>query len=600
MQPKINWRRGWIDHSQLPIIFCMPDAAKARFSPRTINTPRELRILRIGRLYICAANPTPQIPQQYKAFERVFSEEASHEFPPSRPWDHAIDLKPGAPAALPGKLIPLCQAELGVLQKFIKEHLMRGTIRPSKSPYKSRFFFIKKKDGNLRAIQDYRPVNEWTIQNAYPLPLIPELIDRLNGCSLYTKFDIRWGYNNVRIKEGDEWKAAFITNEGLFEPTVMFFGLTNSPATFQTMMNSIFSEEIAEHWITIYMDDMAIYIKKKEDETELQHTLRHRSYVCRILAKLLKHNLFLKPEKCTFEQPSIEFLGVQVSKGTVHMDDVKVEKVHKWLPPSNVTEVRKFLGFTGYYCYFIKDHSKIAKPLLLLTHNTTPWQWNDEQQQAFETLRNLMCQQPVLKQPDFTKPFAVFTDALAYGVGAILSHEGGPNTQNRTKYHPIAYYSATFTETERNYDVYDRELLAIMKAITHWCPYLIWTKEPFKIFTEHVNLLHWKSPRKLNRRMARWHGELQDYNFTLHHVPRKNHTAADALSRPPGADMGKNDNQQMIMLPEPLFICIADEDSLGSIEHFITIVQNNNRSLMEDWEGTFPIERIDGPNTPFW
>jgi hypothetical protein len=141
-----------------------------------------------------------------------------------------------------------------------------------------------------------------------------------------------------------------------------------------------------------------------------------------------------------------------------------------------------------------------------------------------------MCQQSVLKQPDFTKPFAVFTDASAYGVGAILSQEGGPNTQNRTKYHPVAYYSASFTETEWNYDVYDRELLAIMKAITHWQPYLIWTKEPFKIFTNHANLLHWKSPRKLNQHTARWHRELQDYHFTLHHVPRKNHTAADALS----------------------------------------------------------------------
>jgi RNase H-like domain found in reverse transcriptase/Reverse transcriptase (RNA-dependent DNA polymerase)/Zinc knuckle len=508
MQPQIDWRRGWIDHSQLPIIFRTPDAAKARFLPRTTNVPRESSALRIRRLHICTPNPKPQIPQQYRAFERVFSKEASHKFPPSRPWDHAIDLKPGAPAALPGKLIPLSQTELGVLRKFVKEHLTCGTIRPSKSPYKSRFFFIQKKDGTLRAVQDYRPVNQWTIRNAYPLPLIPELIDRLNGCSLYTKFDIHWGYNNVRIKEGDEWKATFITNEGLFEPTVMFFGLTNSPTTFQTMMNSIFSEEVAERWMTIYMDDMAIHTKRREGETKLQHILCHRSYVCRVLAKLLKHNLFLKPEKCTFEQPSIEFLGVQVSEGTVHMDDVKVEKVRKWLPPSNVTEVRKFLGFTGYYRYFIKDYSKITKPLLLLTHNTTPWHWNDEQQQAFEKLRDLMCQQPVLKQPDFTKPFAVFTDASAYGVGAILSQEGGPNTQNRTKHHPIAYYSATFTETERNYNVYDRELLAIMKVIIHWRPYLIWTKEPFKIFTDHANLLHWKSPRKLNRRTARWHGEL--------------------------------------------------------------------------------------------
>jgi Reverse transcriptase (RNA-dependent DNA polymerase) len=380
MQPKIDWKRCWIDHSKLPIIFRTEDTAKARFSLRTTNTPRESRVHRIGRLLIQTISSPVSIPAHYRAFERVFSKEASHEFPPSRPWDHAIDLKPGAPAALPGKLILLSQAELVELRAFVKEHLARGTIVPSKSPYKSRFFYIKKKDGKLRPVQDYRPVNQWTVCNAYPLPLIPELIDRLNGCSLYTKFDIRWGYNNVRIKQGDEWKAAFITNKGLFEPTVMFFGLTNSPATFQTMMNSIFSEEIAEQWLTVYMDDMAIHTKWNPEETELQHILHHRSYVSRILAKLLKHNLFLKPEKCSFKQASIEFLGVRVTQGSVRMDDVKVEKVRKWLPPTNITEVCKFLGFTGYYRYFIKDYSKIARPLLLLTHNLTLWHWDNEQQ----------------------------------------------------------------------------------------------------------------------------------------------------------------------------------------------------------------------------
>jgi hypothetical protein len=127
------------------------------------NTPREVRMLRIGRLKIRLADSTPHIPQHYRAYERVFSKEASHRLPPSRPWDHAIDLKPGAPAALPGKLIPLCQAELQELRKFVKEHRKQGMICPSKSPYKSRFFYIKKKDGSLRAVQDYRPVNEWTI-----------------------------------------------------------------------------------------------------------------------------------------------------------------------------------------------------------------------------------------------------------------------------------------------------------------------------------------------------------------------------------------------------------------------------------------------------
>jgi hypothetical protein len=233
--------------------------------------------------------------------------------------------------------------------------MARGTIRPSKSPYKSQFFYIKKKDGRLQPVQDYCPVNEWTIHNAYPLPLILELIDRLSGCSLYTKFDIRWGYNNVHIKEGDEWKAAFIMNEGLFEPTVMFFRLTNSLATFQTMMSSIFTNEIAEKWLMVYMDDMAIHTHRLEYKTEEQHIQQHQNYIKRILAKLMEHNLFLNPEKCTFEQASIEFLGVQITQGEVQMDDTKVEKVHNWKPPTNVTEVCKFLGFTGYYRYFIKD-----------------------------------------------------------------------------------------------------------------------------------------------------------------------------------------------------------------------------------------------------
>jgi hypothetical protein len=176
----------------------------------------------------------------------------------------------------------------------------------------------------------------------------------------------------VRIKEGDEWKAAFITNEGLFEPTVMFFGLTNLPATFQMMMNSIFTDDIVEKWLTVYMDNMAIHTKCQPEEMEEQHIQHHRSYIKRILTKLLKHNLFLKLEKCSFKQPSIEFLGIRVTQGEVQMDNTKVDKVHNWRTPTNITEVCKFLGFTGYYCYFIKDYSKIAQPLLQLMHLTTP------------------------------------------------------------------------------------------------------------------------------------------------------------------------------------------------------------------------------------
>jgi Reverse transcriptase (RNA-dependent DNA polymerase) len=190
------------------------------------------------------------------------------------------------------------------------------------------------------------------------------MIDQLRGFSLYTKFNIRWGYNNIRIRQGDEWKAAFLTNEGLFEPTFMFFSLTNLPVTFQTMINSIFALEITEAWLTIYMDNMAIHTYKCPEENDQQHTAHHQQYVNRVLGKLQEHNLFLKPKKCTFKQPAIEFLGVRLEQGTVQMDDSKVKKARKWQTPNNITEVWKFLGFAGYYHYFIKDYSKLARPLL--------------------------------------------------------------------------------------------------------------------------------------------------------------------------------------------------------------------------------------------
>jgi RNase H-like domain found in reverse transcriptase/Reverse transcriptase (RNA-dependent DNA polymerase) len=237
----------------------------------------------------------------------------------------------------------------------------------------------------------------------------------------------------------------------------MFFGLTNSPATFQTMVNTIFANNIAEKWLTVYMNDMAIHTACQMGETEEQYIQWHRTYIKRILAKLMKHNLFLKPEKCSFKQPSIEFLGICITQGEVQMNNTKVEKVHNWSTLTNVTEVRKFLGFMGYYHNFIKDYSKIAQPLLQLTHLTTPWSWQTNKQTAFEMLHKAMIDKPVLRQPDSTKPFFLLTDTSVYGVGAILSQEGGTTDQTTTrkpKLHPVAYYSATFTETECNYDIY--------------------------------------------------------------------------------------------------------------------------------------------------
>ena len=192
------------------------------------------------------------------------------------------------------------------------------------------------------------------------IPLIPQVIDHLSGCTKFTIIDICWGYNNIQIKEGDKGKAAFLTHEGLFKPTVMFFGLTNSLATFQMMMNTIFQKEVGEGWLSVYMDNIAIYTAKHPYETEEQHTARHREYVHRMLDKLEEHDLYLKPEKCQFEKDEIKYLRVIVGKGHLKMSPKKLQGITDWSPPKNTTEVHSFLGFTGYYRYFVPNYSKIV------------------------------------------------------------------------------------------------------------------------------------------------------------------------------------------------------------------------------------------------
>jgi hypothetical protein len=426
MEPRITWSKGWINYDQLPIMFT-PITTPAEGAPPQRIKRLVIAALTADRRQTLASKLAEHhdtlkdvsLPKEYQQHAQVFSEEKAQRFPEPRIWDHAIELKKDTPPMLPGKIYTLTQEERKALKKSVEEHLRKGYIVPLKSPYAAPFFFIKKKDGKLRPVQDYQHLNKYTIHNHYPLPLIPELIARVQDAALFSKFDVRWGYNNVRIKKQDQWKAAFITNEGLFEPRVMFFGLTNSPATFQTMMNAIFVEELREDWLMIYMDDILIHTPN-DPET-------HRRQVHQVLTKLKDHDLYLKPEKCQFEQKKVEFLSVILSAGTVQMDPMKVKGITDWPPPKNVRDIRAFLGFTRFYRYFVPNYSRIACPLIELTKKTTPFHWREAQIKAFKTLKTLMCARLILRQPDYTKPFFVATDASAYGVGAILSQEGETN-----------------------------------------------------------------------------------------------------------------------------------------------------------------------------
>jgi hypothetical protein len=259
--------------------------------------------------------------------------------------------------------------------------------------------------------------------------------------------DVRWGYNNIRIKDGDTWKAAFQTNRGLFEPLVMFFGLTNSPATFQTMMNDIFREEIAEGWVVIYMDDILVFSKDKNE---------HQEQVKRILEKLRQHQLSLKAEKCYFEKEEIEFLGLIISEKGIRMDPHKVKAITDWPIPTTKRELQQFLGFVNFYRRFVKGFTKIAKPLTKLTGKTN-WLWTELQQKAFQELKNEVTSERVLIIPKPGKPFRMETDASDFAIAAILSQ-----LDDEGKWRPVAFLSRSLNDAERNYEIYDKEMLAIM------------------------------------------------------------------------------------------------------------------------------------------
>ena len=381
----------------------------------------------------------------------MFAKEDFDILPEHCKWDHAIELTPGAEPKS-SKVYPLSPLEQAELDAFLEENLRTGRIRPSKSPMAAPVFFIKKKDGSLRLVQDYRALNAVTVKNKYPLPLISELVSQLRGARYFTKLDVRWGFNNVRIKPGDEWKAAFRTNRGLFEPLVMFFGMTNSPATFQTMMNDVFRTVIAEGIVVVYLDDILIFTKTEEE---------HEQAVRRVLEILAEHKLFLRPEKCEFHRKQIEYLGLVISENKVAMDPVKVARVREWPVPENRTDVQAFVGFVNFYRRFIQDFSTIARPLFDLTRSDQAWNWGTKEQEAFERLKMAVTTAPILASPQDSEPFRIEADSSDFASGAVLSQQ----LPGEDKWHPVAFYSKSLSPVEQNYEIHDKEMLAIICAL---------------------------------------------------------------------------------------------------------------------------------------
>ena len=298
---------------------------------------------------------------------KMFGKKQSERMPTRKLWDHAIDVKKGF-MPRKGKVYPLSREEKEEVREFVREQLRKGYIRPSKSPQTAPVFFVGKKDGKKRMVQNYRYLNEWTVKNNYPLPLISDVLENIGMKKLFTKMDLRWGYNNVRIKEGDEWKAAFTMPEGSFEPTVMFFGLMNSPATFQAMMNELLRDLMNTGKVAVFIDDVIVGIETEEGHDEL---------VAEVIKMLEENNLYVKPEKCKWKVREVEFLGVVIGPEGIKMEKEKVKGVWEWPTLKCVKDVQKFLGLANYYCWFIEGFATVARPLHDLVKKDKKWDWTE-------------------------------------------------------------------------------------------------------------------------------------------------------------------------------------------------------------------------------
>ena len=329
--------------------------------------------------------------------------------PPDREIEFIIDLLPGT-APIAKRQYRMAPPELALLKESIDELLAKGYIRPSSSPWAFPVLFAEKKDGGQRMCVDYRALNEVTIKNKYPLPRIDDLFGQLQGSQV---IDLRSGYHQTKIRPSDIPKTAFISKYGLYEYTVMSFGLTNTPAYFMNLMNMVF-RDFLDKFVVVFIDDILIYSKTEEE---------HEQHLRLVLQRLQEHQLYAKLSKCEFWIDEVPFLGHIISKGGILEDPSKVQEVLDWEVPETQKKFREFLGLAGYYPKFIENFSKISKPLTSLLEKDAKFEWTEARQAAFDELKKWLTTSPVLVVPDPEKRFTVYCDASREGLGCVLMQE---------------------------------------------------------------------------------------------------------------------------------------------------------------------------------
>ena len=429
-------------------------------------------------------------------------------------YHHKIDTGNSKPIkSRPYRTSPAAKQEI---QRQIDELLKYDIIEPSTSEYSSPIVLVKKKDNSWRMCIDFRKVNSQSVVQEYPLPRLDDVFDAIgqSNATIYSRLDLTMAYYQMPLEENSKHKTAFITHDNLYQFKRMPYGLNNACQSFQSLMTQVLRGLTWKHCL-VYVDDVIIW--SKDFDSHLHHLEL-------IFNRLKSANLKLRPNKCEFAKPEILFLGHIISKEGIPVDTSKAKAVETFPIPNNQHDVRSFLGLCNYYRKFVKGYAKIASPLNRLLTKDSPFKWTSDCQKAFETLKTALTSTPVLKFPNFNKPFIISCDASGSAIGYILSQFGEDK-----KEHVIGYGGRALSPAEKNYTVTEQEMLALVSAVAYFHVYLISNK--FTVYTDHKALSWLQTIKHTNSRLIRWALKLQEYNFEVIHRPGSRNQHCDSLSR---------------------------------------------------------------------
>lgn len=403
------------------------------------------------------------------------------------------------------------------LQKHVyaelDDMLSKGVVEPSTSPWASPIVMVKKPDGSYRFCVDYRKLNRVTERDAYPLPLISNILDKLRDAKYLSSLDIKNAYWQVPMApECKPYTAFTVPGRGLFQFRRMPFGLHNAPATWQRLIDRVLSH--MEQYVFVYLDDIVVVTQTFE---------KHLEVLREVFDRLRGAGLTVRRDKCQFCRPELKFLGYVVDASGLHCDPDKVVAILNIPTPKNVTEVRRFLGITSWYRRFIPDCATLLAPITKLLRKGNRFAWSEECETAFRVVKEHLVSSPVISCPDFSRPFVIQTDASDFGLGAVLS-QNFPEGER-----VVSFISRSLTRSERKFSTTEKECLAVLWAIEKFRPYVEATH--FTVVTDHFALLWLNNLKDPSGRLARWCVKLQQFDFDIIHRRGKDHVVPDALSR---------------------------------------------------------------------